>query len=119
MSTQNPFTNRLIKLDGPTYRLIKKIQAQSSNFDEQKQIYLKTIHSKVNPKYTNIEDKYFCGSKGGYPSGTKTFPVDSEKRCRAALSYARNAPFPEGIRQCAMKIAKEKGWKCGTKKSNQ
>ena len=60
-------------------------------------------------KYKKVSKKEFCGPSGGAPEGS--FPVDTEKRCRAALSYARNAPNPSGIkacvkRKCAGKIKK-------------
>lgn len=45
--------------------------------------------------------KTFCGPSGGAPEGS--FPVNSRKRGIAALSYARNAPNPEGIRACVFR----------------
>lgn len=49
-------------------------------------------------KYKNVSKGDFCGPSGGAPSGS--YPVNSKKRARAALSYAHNAPNPEGIRKC-------------------
>ena len=63
-----------------------------------------------NKKYLNVNTQ-FCGPAGG--AKATAFPVNTEKRCRAALSYARYAPKPAGIRACALKKAKEKGWRCG------
>jgi hypothetical protein len=69
-----------------------------------------------NKKYLK-SDEDFCGPSGG--AGKTNFPVNTEKRCRAALSYSRFAPKPCGIVECALKKAEKKGWKCGaaTKKS--
>ena len=54
----------------------------------------------------------FCGPAGG--AAKTSFPVNTEKRCRAALSYARFAKRPCGIVSCALKQATKHGWKCGT-----
>ena len=54
---------------------------------------------------------HYCGAAGG--AAKTSYPVNSEKRCRAALSYARFAKRPCGIVRCAMKQAKKKGWNCG------
>ena len=40
----------------------------------------------------------FCGPSGGAARGS--YPVNSSKRCSAALSYARFAPNPCGIARC-------------------
>lgn len=40
----------------------------------------------------------FCGPSGGAPAGS--FPINTRKRAVAALSYARNAPNPAGIKAC-------------------
>lgn len=60
-------------------------------------------------KYPDLPEDVFCGPEGG--SCPRTYPVDSEKRWKSALSYARFAPNPEGIRRCANRIAEERGWK--------
>lgn len=54
---------------------------------------------------------HYCGAAGG--AAKTSYPVNSEKRCRAALSYARFAKRPCGIVKCAMAQAKKKGWNCG------
>ena len=66
-----------------------------------------------NKRYLNINSQ-FCGPAGG--AKAISFPVSTEKQCRAALSYARWAPNPCGIRACALAKAKEKGWRCGVSK---
>jgi len=58
--------------------------------------------------YPNVDKSDFCGPAGGAPEGT--YPVNSEKRARAALSYAHNAPDPEGLKRCVYRKAKEHGW---------
>ena len=57
---------------------------------------------------SNIPKRLFCGPAGGACPGT--YPVNTPRRARAALSYARHAPNPEGIRRCARRVAKEEGW---------
>jgi len=57
-------------------------------------------------KYKKVSKGDFCGPSGGAAPGT--YPVNSKKRCSAALSYARNAPNPSGIRACVKR-------KCGKK----
>ena len=63
-------------------------------------------------KYRGLKKSVFCGPAGGAAKGS--YPVNTQKRCRAALSYARFAKRPCGIIKCALRIAKAKGWKCGT-----
>ena len=46
-------------------------------------------------KYTGF--KSLAGPSGGAPSGS--YPINTRKRAKAALSYARHAPNPSGIRQ--------------------
>jgi len=58
--------------------------------------------------YDDVSKGDFCGPAGGAPEGS--YPVNSEKRARAALSYAHNAPDPEGIKRCVYRKAKEHGW---------
>ena len=43
----------------------------------------------------------FCGPAGGAPKGS--YPVNTKKRGIAALSYARHAPNPAGIKSCVCK----------------
>ncbi len=49
-------------------------------------------------KYKTIKKGDFCGPAGGSPPGS--FPVNSKKRAKSALSYAKNAPNPSGIKKC-------------------
>lgn len=57
-------------------------------------------------EYKKVAKGKFCGPSGGSSPGT--YPVNSKKRCSAALSYAHNAPKPSGIRACVKR-------KCGKK----
>ena len=61
------------------------------------------------------KNTHYCGPAGG--AARTSYPVNTEARCSAALSYARFAKRPCGIVQCALKQAKKKGWSCG-KSSN-
>ena len=58
--------------------------------------------------YSDVDKDDFCGPAGGAAPGT--YPVNTEKRARAALSYAHNAPDPEGIKRCVYRKAKKHGW---------
>lgn len=53
---------------------------------------------KKKPEYPGVAKKKFCGPSGG--EGARSYPVNTKKRCRAALAYARHAKKPEGIRSC-------------------
>ena len=54
--------------------------------------------------YKKVSKGDFCGPSGGAAPGT--YPVNTKKRCSAALSYARNAPNPAGIRACVKRKCK-------------
>lgn len=49
-------------------------------------------------KYKDVAKGSFCGPAGGAPAGS--YPVNSKKRAKAALAYARNAPNPGGVKAC-------------------
>lgn len=113
---KNPLTNQqtYIKINSKRYNLINELlEKYNGNLEKAKKEYinLTTVSSK---KYQNIESKYFCGEECNYKP--KSFPVNTEDRCRKALSYARVTNNPECIRKCALRIAKEKGWRCGMSK---
>ncbi|ALX27627.1 hypothetical protein GMAR_ORF253 [Golden Marseillevirus] len=55
-------------------------------------------------KKEHLKPKDFCGTVPG------SFPVNTEKRAKAALSYARNDPNPERVKKCARQKAKEMHW---------
>lgn len=52
-------------------------------------------------EYKNVKPKDFAGKAGG--SSAYSYPINSLKRARAALSYAHNAPNPSGIRRAVYK----------------
>ena len=73
----------------------------------------KTGKKEYLPKQRKVSRKiHYCGPAGG--AARTSYPVNTQARCRAALSYARFAKRPCGIIRCAMKQAKKKGWSCGT-----
>ena len=51
-------------------------------------------------KYKDVSKSNFAGPKGGAPAGS--YPINTEKRAKSALSYAHNAPNPSGIRSAVM-----------------
>jgi hypothetical protein len=67
--------------------------------------------SKTGRKEYRKKTTHYCGSAGG--AAKTSYPVNTEKRCRAALSYARFAKRPCGIVGCALAQARKKGWTCG------
>lgn len=109
----NPFTNHKIAVGGRAHQIVQQVMAGTGSDADKRKEYAKLTHVYKKTKYSDVPEQYFCGPAGGYPAGSHNFPVDSPRRCSAALSYARNAPDPQGIRECALKIAKEKGWNCG------
>ena len=59
----------------------------------------------------------FCGPAGGAPAGS--YPVNTLKRAKAALSYARHAPNPDGIKDCVCKHWGDKLSSCGKKSKDE
>lgn len=47
-------------------------------------------------EYKKVKKSDFAGTSGGAPSGS--YPINTKKRAKAALAYARNAPNPDGIK---------------------
>ncbi len=48
-------------------------------------------------KYKSVKSSDMAGTVGGAPKGS--YPINTEKRAKAALAYAHNAPNPEGIKE--------------------
>ena len=46
--------------------------------------------------YKAVKKSSFAGPAGGAPKGS--YPINTEARAKSALSYAHNAPSPEGIK---------------------
>lgn len=74
-------------------------------------------------EYKNVSPKKFVGKAGGAPK--YSYPINTEKRAKAALAYAHNAPNPEGIKRAVYKAYPDlkkrheermKGKKNGSKK---
>jgi len=59
-------------------------------------------------EYIGLRPAEFAGPAGGAPRGT--FPINTEARARAALSYARHAPNPSGIKRKVYAKAEREGW---------
>ena len=68
---------------------------------EESKAEVKKAHQKAGGsnvgKYKNVSSKEMAGTAGGAPKGS--YPINTEKRAKAALAYAHNAPNPEGIRE--------------------
>lgn len=64
-------------------------------------------------KYKKVAPKDFAGTAGGAPKGS--YPINTEKRAKAALAYAHNAPNPAGIKAAVHKKYPEIGKKSGKK----
>lgn len=52
-------------------------------------------------EYKTVKKSDFAGPSGGSAPGT--YPINTKKRARAALAYARNAPNPAGIKKAVYK----------------
>lgn len=48
-------------------------------------------------EYKKVKSSEFAGPAGGAPRGS--YPINTKKRAKAALSYAHNAPNPSGIKK--------------------
>lgn len=79
---------------------VKIMKGKSLKRGEESRLRKKKGGSSVG-KYKKVGSSEFCGPSGGAPEGS--YPVNSTKRCRAALAYAHNAPNPEGIKACVKK----------------
>lgn len=79
-------------MDKETVKIGKNI---SISREKEQQLQKKPGGSSVG-SYTNVNKSEFAGPKGGAPQGS--YPINTEKRAKAALSYAHNAPNPQGIK---------------------
>jgi hypothetical protein len=52
-------------------------------------------------EYKNVKKSDFAGKAGG--TSPYSYPINTLKRARAALAYARHAPDPAGIRRAVYK----------------
>lgn len=120
--TTNPKTGREIEVGGKTYLEIAKDPKYADKLAPKPTAAQRrgsSGHSYSDStrggcsnqgKYRNekIPANEFCGPAG--KSCPSTFPSNTPARARAALSYARHAPDPQGIRDCVIRIAKKRGW---------
>lgn len=111
----SPKTGKRILVNGPTYTKLassprwKDALARASSSPAPKTLKSGKKRGCSNKgKYKNVPADLFCGPEGGSCPGT--FPVNTPGRARAAMSYARYAPYPEGIRECARRVAKQRGY---------
>ena len=99
---------------GPEYAQVPYTGVVGNEEDEETEEEKKEARDRKKPggsnvgDYPNVDKDDFCGPAGGAPEGS--YPVNSEKRARAALAYAHNAPDPEGIKRCVYKKAEKHGW---------
>lgn len=111
----SPKTGRRIRVGGPTYTDLssspkwrgKLINAEASPSPKTLKSGKKRGCSNQG-KYKNVPSDLFCGPEGGSCPGT--YPVNTPGRARAAMAYARHAPNPEGIKKCAIRVAKQRGY---------
>ena len=108
---KNPLTGNYVKKGSSSHKRVQEILLRTKgNIKKAKNLYIKEAY--VRPgKHAGLSQDVFCGPPCGYKP--RSFPVSTEKECRAALSYARYASNPECIRRCALKKAKEHEWRCG------
>ena len=108
----SPITKRRVKIGSKAYENLGETlrKTRGNSLEKQKEVYDK-VKNHENKRYKGLKKSDFCGPAGG--DQPQTFPVSNQEECRAALTYARYAPKPEGIRKCALAKAKKNGWKCG------
>lgn len=124
---KSPVSGRMIAKGGRTYKeLVKNGQIKASSSPKRRLSKSTKRTSKRSPKSRSrsrsspgcsnaakyarqkIRSTDFCGGEGG--ACPTSYPVNTKKRARAALAYARYAPNPEGIRRCVRRKMEEKGW---------
>jgi len=103
-----------IKKNGRTHEMVHYLLVKYGNDIQRASDAYRAITTTSRKKaaYDNVPADQFCGKTCNLPN-KRSYPVDSAKRCRAALSYARYAPDPECIRRCAISKAKKYSWRCG------
>lgn len=87
----------------PAAKRVKIMKGKSLPRGEESKLRKRKGSSSVG-KYKDVSKSKFCGPSGGAAQGS--FPVNSKKRCHAALAYAHNAPNPSGIRSCVKRKCK-------------
>ena len=78
--------------------MVKKVVIAKGKEESAKEV--KRAHERAGGsnvgKYKNVKPSEMAGTAGGAPKGS--YPINTEKRAKAALAYAHNAPNPEGIK---------------------
>ena len=59
-------------------------------------------------KTSGAKEGPFCGPSGGAPSGS--YPVTNRGQWKSAIGHSGHAPNPSGIKSCANRVARSKGW---------
>ncbi|MBS1592666.1 MAG: hypothetical protein JST07_11230 [Bacteroidetes bacterium] len=111
----SPKTGREILVSGKAYKDLLESSTYKSKAIKAKRFQKEVTPSKAKGctnanrnKYPDVNESDFCGSAGG--SCARAYPVNTPSRARAALTYARHAPNPQGIRDCVYEKAGKKGW---------
>ena len=99
---KSPESGRPIKVHGDKYTelwKLKKWRGKLARAPKAKAPQKRGGRSNVS-KYEKegVPKNKFCGPAGGAVKGS--YPVNTTRRCSAALSYARLAPNPCGIARC-------------------
>ncbi|AGV01747.1 hypothetical protein C8_398 [Cannes 8 virus] len=105
-SLVNPKTGRKILRGGPTHLALleKGVIPKEEPFHLTKKGTLPGASNVRKYRKEHLKDSDFCGTVPG------SFPVNTEGRARAALSYARNDMNPERVKACVYSKAKREGW---------
>jgi len=88
------------EMAAPKKKLVKIAKNVSVSRAKEKKMEKKPGGSNVG-EYKSVKKKEFAGTKGGAPVGS--YPINTLKRAKAALSYAHYAPDPEGIKRAVYK----------------
>jgi len=96
-------TKKVVKKEAPKRVIKKESPKRVVKKEAPKRVVRKSRYAKE-----GIPEELFCGTYGGARAGS--YPVNTPGRAIAAMSYARYAPNPQGIRECARRVAASKGW---------
>ena len=100
--------SKVVKKEAPKKRVVVKKEAPKKRVDKKVAVKKESPKKVRKPRYADVPKELFCGPSGGARAGS--YPVNSPGRAIAAMSYARFAPNPQGIKECARRIALSKGW---------
>ncbi|AMQ10987.1 hypothetical protein [Brazilian marseillevirus] len=105
-SLVNPETGRNILYGGKTHMMLLKrgILPREEPFHLTKKRTLPGASNVKKYRKEHLKTSEFCGTVPG------SFPVNTERRARAAIAYARNDMNPERVKKCAYSKAKREDW---------